>query len=95
MKLIIIINNVFLQAVLTGDYILSIASRELARLRNPDVIICLAQVIEDLVKGELMQMTSRDKTVTGRFTSYLSKTYHKTASLLANSCKAVSSNQNP
>ena len=81
---------VFFQAILTGDYILSVASRELARLRHPDVIICIAQVIEDLVKGELMQLGSRDVNVTGRFDNYLSKTYHKTASLMANSCKAVS-----
>ncbi|XP_055345714.1 all trans-polyprenyl-diphosphate synthase PDSS1-like [Paramacrobiotus metropolitanus] len=79
------------KAVLTGDYILSVASRELARLRHPDVIICLAQVIEDLVKGELMQLGSTDagQSATARFAAYLSKTYHKTASLLANSCKAV------
>ncbi|GAV03292.1 hypothetical protein RvY_13737 [Ramazzottius varieornatus] len=77
------------KAILAGDYILSVASRELAKLRNPDVIICLAQVIEDLVKGELMQIGSKDGTASSRLTAYLSKTYYKTASLLANSCKAV------
>ncbi|OWA50273.1 Decaprenyl-diphosphate synthase subunit 1 [Hypsibius exemplaris] len=77
------------KAILTGDYILSVASRELARLRNPEVIICLSQIIEDLVKGELMQLGSKDPAATGRLATYLSKTYHKTASLMANGCKAV------
>ena len=40
------------QAILTGDYILSVASRTLARLGNDKVVSVLAQVLEDLVRGE-------------------------------------------
>lgn len=47
------------------------------------------QIITDLVQGEFMQLGSKE-TENERFAHYLTKTYRKTASLIANSVKAVS-----
>lgn len=47
------------------------------------------QVIADLVQGEFMQLGSKENE-NERFAHYLKKTFKKTASLLAYSCKAVS-----
>lgn len=40
------------QAILVGDYILSVSSLLLAQLRNEEVVKILSQVIEDLVRGK-------------------------------------------
>ncbi|KAG9476640.1 hypothetical protein GDO78_003260 [Eleutherodactylus coqui] len=77
------------KAVLAGDYILSAASVALARIGNATVISALCQVIEDLVRGEFLQLGSKENE-NERFAHYLEKTFKKTASLIANSCKAVS-----
>ncbi|XP_077931400.1 all trans-polyprenyl-diphosphate synthase PDSS1 isoform X2 [Halichoerus grypus] len=77
------------KAVLAGDLILSAASIALARIGNTTVISILTQVIEDLVRGEFLQLGSRENE-NERFAHYLEKTFKKTASLIANSCKAVS-----
>ncbi|XP_063777741.1 all trans-polyprenyl-diphosphate synthase PDSS1 isoform X2 [Pseudophryne corroboree] len=77
------------KAVLCGDYILSAASVAVARIGNAAVISVLAQVIEDLVRGEFLQLGSKENE-NERFAHYLEKTFKKTASLIANSCKAVS-----
>ncbi|XP_047596144.1 all trans-polyprenyl-diphosphate synthase PDSS1 isoform X4 [Lutra lutra] len=77
------------KAVLAGDLILSAASIALARIGNTTVISILTQVIEDLVRGEFLQLGSKENE-TERFAHYLEKTFKKTASLIANSCKAVS-----
>lgn len=52
------------------------------------MVATVSQVLEDLVQGELMQFGSKESE-SERFTHYLTKTYRKTASLIANSCKAV------
>jgi len=76
------------KAVITGDYILSVASHCLSETKNPEVVQIISQVVEDLVRGEFMQLgTKTDETL--RFNHYLEKTYRKTASLLANCCKAA------
>ncbi|GAB1286012.1 All trans-polyprenyl-diphosphate synthase PDSS1 [Apodemus speciosus] len=77
------------KAVLAGDLILSAASVALARIGNTAVVSMLAQVIEDLVRGEFLQLGSKENE-NERFAHYLEKTFKKTASLIANSCKAVS-----
>ncbi|XP_051007191.1 all trans-polyprenyl-diphosphate synthase PDSS1 isoform X2 [Acomys russatus] len=77
------------KAVLAGDLILSAASIALARIGNTAVISILTQVIEDLVRGEFLQLGSKENE-NERFAHYLEKTFKKTASLIANSCKAVS-----
>ncbi|XP_020911337.1 decaprenyl-diphosphate synthase subunit 1 [Exaiptasia diaphana] len=74
--------------ILAGDYILSSASQALAKLGNPDVVKLLAEVVEDLVRGEFMQLGSKEDP-DERFSHYLKKTYKKTASLIACCCKAV------
>lgn len=76
------------KAVLAGDLILSAASMALARIGNTTVISILTQVIEDLVRGEFLQLGSKENE-NERFAHYLEKTFKKTASLIANSCKAV------
>ncbi|XP_064410769.1 decaprenyl-diphosphate synthase subunit 1 isoform X2 [Latimeria chalumnae] len=76
-------------AILVGDFILSVSSMALARIGNSAVVSILSQVIEDLVRGEFMQLGSKDDE-SERFAHYLEKTFKKTASLIANSCKAVS-----
>ena len=47
------------------------------------------QVLADLVQGEFMQLGSKENE-NERFAHYLRKTFKKTASLIAYSCKAVS-----
>ncbi|ROT65255.1 putative decaprenyl-diphosphate synthase subunit 1 isoform X3 [Penaeus vannamei] len=76
------------KAVMAGDYILSVASAMLARMRNEEVIVILCQVLSDLVQGEFMQLGSKENE-NERFAHYLRKSFKKTASLLAYSCKAV------
>ena len=76
------------EAVLAGNYIMSRATIALARLGNVEVIKLLAKVLDDLVKGEFMQMGSREDP-NERFTHYLDKTFKKTASLLAYTCRSV------
>ncbi|KAM4544235.1 all trans-polyprenyl-diphosphate synthase PDSS1 isoform 2-T2 [Fundulus diaphanus] len=77
------------KAILAGDFILSAATKALARIGNSAVVKVLSQVIEDLVRGEFMQLGSKENE-NERFKHYLEKTYKKTASLMAHSCKAVS-----
>ncbi|CAG0891417.1 unnamed protein product [Darwinula stevensoni] len=76
------------KAVLAGDYILGISSDILAKIGNPHVVIVLSQVLVDLVQGEMMQLGTKEGE-NDRFAHYLKKTYNKTASLFANSAKAV------
>ncbi|XP_048366950.1 all trans-polyprenyl-diphosphate synthase PDSS1 [Sphaerodactylus townsendi] len=77
------------KAVLAGDFILSAASVALARIGNTTVVSLITQVIEDLVRGEFLQLGSKENE-NERFAHYLEKSFKKTASLIANSCKAVS-----
>ncbi|XP_067870130.1 decaprenyl-diphosphate synthase subunit 1 isoform X2 [Heterodontus francisci] len=77
------------KAILAGDFVLSAASVALARLGNNTVVSIFTQAIEDLVRGEFMQLGSKENE-NERFVHYLEKTFKKTASLIANSCKAVS-----
>ena len=76
------------KAVMAGDYVLAISSRALAKLGNPAVVETLSQVLTDLVQGELMQFGSKEAE-NERFHHYTTKTYRKTASLIANACKSV------
>ena len=76
------------RAVFAGDYLLAVASRSLAQIGNTRVVETLAKVLDDLVQGELMQFGSKEYE-NERFSHYLTKTYRKTGSLIANSCKGV------
>ncbi|KAF2881538.1 hypothetical protein ILUMI_24641 [Ignelater luminosus] len=73
---------------MAGDFILAVASMMIAKLRNDNVTLVLSQVVTDLVQGEFMQLGSKE-TENERFAHYLTKTYRKTASLIANSLKSV------
>ncbi|KAK7331001.1 hypothetical protein VNO77_25209 [Canavalia gladiata] len=75
-------------AVLAGDFLLSRACVSLASLKNTEVVSLLAKVVEHLVTGETMQMTTTsDQRCSMEY--YMQKTYYKTASLISNSCKAI------
>ncbi|CRK89963.1 CLUMA_CG003691, isoform A [Clunio marinus] len=71
-----------------GDYVLAIASIMLSRLKHDEVTLMLSQVLNDLVQGEFMQLGAKE-TENERFSHYFTKTYRKTASLIANSLKAA------
>ncbi|CAK7352280.1 unnamed protein product [Dovyalis caffra] len=75
-------------AVLAGDFLLSRACVALASLKNTEVVSLLATVVEHLVTGETMQMTSTSEQRCS-MEYYMQKTYYKTASLISNSCKAI------
>ncbi|XP_061339996.1 solanesyl diphosphate synthase 3, chloroplastic/mitochondrial-like [Gastrolobium bilobum] len=75
-------------AVLAGDFLLSRACVALASLKNTEVVSLLAKVVEHLVTGETMQMTTTsDQRCSMEY--YMQKTYYKAASLISNSCKAI------
>ena len=48
----------------------------------------LSRVLEHLVTGEVMQMTAKPESLSS-MDHYVKKTYYKTASLIANSSKAI------
>nr|CDS20343.1 decaprenyl diphosphate synthase subunit 1 [Echinococcus granulosus] len=75
-------------AVLVGNVTLLKASELLAKVGDAEVVSVLSTVLDDLIRGEFMQLTSNSDE-NYRFHLYLEKTYKKTASLIANSCKAV------
>ncbi|TXG63310.1 hypothetical protein EZV62_010304 [Acer yangbiense] len=75
-------------AVLAGDFLLSRACVALASLKNTEVVSLLAAVVEHLVTGETMQMTTTPAQRCS-LEYYMQKTYYKTASLISNSCKAI------
>lgn len=76
-------------AILCGDFMLGRASVALARLRHPEVTELLATVIANLVEGEFMQLKNEiSKGFDHTLEYYLQKTYLKTASLVAKSCRA-------
>lgn len=74
-------------AVLAGDFLLARSSLALARLQNIEVIEMLSTVIEHLVKGEIMQMKDSWEAMSS-MDHYMKKTFYKTGSLTAHSCKA-------
>ncbi|MEO0433166.1 MAG: solanesyl diphosphate synthase [Cyanobacteria bacterium J06656_5] len=75
-------------AVLAGDFLFAQSSWHLANLDNLTVVKLLSRVIMDLAEGEIQQGLNRFNT-TLSIDAYLMKSYYKTASLIANSCKSV------
>merc|ERR1711865_696162 len=75
-------------AVLGGDFLLARASIELARLDQPLVIDLMSEVLEELVKGEIMQMRDSWEFISS-MDHYMEKTFSKTGALTANSCKSA------
>lgn len=77
-------------AVLVGDFILARATQILCSINRPNVISVMASIIEDLVMGEFMQITAQTEGKTDeKMEQYMQKTFKKTASLFANTCKSV------
>lgn len=76
------------RTIVGGDYVLAKAGAMVARLNSDEVTEILAQVLEDLVHGEFMQMDTSGEN-SERFAHYIGKTFNKTASLMAYSCKGV------
>lgn len=75
-------------AVLAGDFLFAQASWHLANLGSLEVVRLLSRVIMDLAEGEVRQGLHRyDSGQT--LEDYLEKSYRKTASLMANSARAV------
>merc|ERR1719258_1012254 len=75
-------------AVLSGDFLLARASVALAKLEMPTVTQEMAKSLEALVQGEIMQLQSTaDERLSLEY--YLTKSYCKTASLMAFSCKSA------
>lgn len=75
-------------AVLAGDFLFAQSSWYLANLDNLEVVKLLSRVIMDLAEGEIRQgLKHFDTTLT--IEAYLEKSYYKTATLIANSAKAV------
>ncbi|WP_320664242.1 solanesyl diphosphate synthase [Prochlorococcus sp. MIT 1223] len=77
-------------AVLAGDFLFAQASWHLANLDNLEVVKLLSRVIMDLADGEIKQGLNRYESDQS-FEAYLEKSYCKTASLMANSCRAAGS----
>ena len=75
-------------AVLAGDFLFAQSSWHLANLDNLTVVKLLSRVIMDLAEGEIQQGLNRFETDLS-IDAYLQKSYYKTASLIANSCKSV------
>ncbi|KAI3939261.1 hypothetical protein MKX01_002129 [Papaver californicum] len=76
-------------SVLEGDFLLCRACVTLASLKNTEVDTLLGTAVENLIAGEMMQMASMSEKHCS-MKKYIQKAYYKTASLIANSCKAVS-----
>jgi geranyl diphosphate synthase len=75
-------------AILAGDFLLARASVTLASLRNHEVTELMSRVLENLVAGEVMQMAAAGDQLTS-MEHYQSKTFCKTASLMANGARCV------
>ena len=74
--------------VSAGDFLLSRASVVLASLKNTEVLELFSKLLEHLITGEIMQMTNTTEQSCS-MEYYMQNTFYKTASLMANSCKAI------
>ncbi|EFJ51461.1 hypothetical protein VOLCADRAFT_57046 [Volvox carteri f. nagariensis] len=75
-------------AVLAGDFLFAQSSWFLANLDNLEVIKLISQVIADFANGEISQAASLfDTDIT--LEQYLDKSFYKTASLIAASCRSA------
>jgi hexaprenyl-diphosphate synthase len=85
-------------SILGGDFLLGRASAALARLGESEVVELVGCVISNLVEGEMLRMKDvrtpglgllgGPTTLEEAWSSYLKKTYLKTASLIAKSARA-------
>nr|YP_009502139.1 prenyl transferase [Porolithon onkodes]ASB29740.1 prenyl transferase [Porolithon onkodes] len=74
-------------AVLAGDFLFAQSSWYLANLNNLEVVKIISKIITDFAEGEIQQaLASFEASIS--INNYINKSFHKTASLLAYSCKA-------
>lgn len=74
-------------AILAGDFLFAQSSWYLANLNNLEVVKIISKVITDFAEGEVTQgLTSFDISIS--IDNYINKSFYKTASLIASSCKA-------
>lgn len=74
-------------AVLAGDFLFAQSSWYLANLNSLEVVKIISKIITDFAEGEVQQaLTHFDTSIS--VNDYINKSFHKTASLLASSCKA-------
>lgn len=76
------------RSTFTGDFVLAVSSRMMAEIDSKEVTQILSQVLSDLVQGEFQQLQVKADEGQERFEHYLTKSFNKTASLMANSCQA-------
>lgn len=75
-------------AVLAGDFLFAQSSWYLANVNNLEVVKIISKVIIDFAEGEVRQgLISFDPTIT--IEDYIEKSFYKTATLIACSCKAT------
>ena len=75
-------------AVLAGDFLFAQSSWYLANLDNLEVVKIISKVITDFAEGEVQQsLTNFDTSMS--ISNYINKSFNKTASLLASSCKGA------
>nr|AYR06261.1 prenyl transferase [Renouxia sp.] len=82
-------------AILAGDFLFAQSSWYLANLNNLEVVQIISKVITDFAEGEMIQgLTNFDPSIS--IDKYIEKSFYKTASLIAYSCKgsAMLSNAN-
>nr|YP_009541849.1 prenyl transferase [Neogoniolithon spectabile]AYR06058.1 prenyl transferase [Neogoniolithon spectabile] len=75
-------------AILAGDFLFAQSSWYLANLNNLSVVKIISKVITDFAEGEIEQGL-RNFDPSSSLDTYMNKSFHKTASLLAYSCKAA------
>lgn len=75
-------------AVLVGDFLFAQSSWGLAQLDDLEVIRLISQVIADFADGEITQAQSLFD-VDATLDAYLDKSFYKTASLIAASCRSA------
>ena len=75
-------------AVLAGDFLFAQSSWYLANLENLEAVKIISKVIIDFAEGEIQQNLNQfDLTIS--LPAYIEKSFYKTASLIASSCKAT------
>nr|YP_009297723.1 prenyl transferase [Kumanoa americana]AOM67457.1 prenyl transferase [Kumanoa americana] len=75
-------------AVLAGDFLFAQSSWYLANLYNSEVVQTISKVITDFAEGEIRQgLISFDFSIS--INQYIEKSFYKTASLIAASCKGA------
>jgi hexaprenyl-diphosphate synthase len=80
-------------AVRAGVFLLARASTLLSRLRSHAATQLVSTVIDQLVRGEVLQMRDTNANKAGslhaNLAAYITKSYYKTASLIANAAQAA------